>query len=95
VFAGRRYAARSGIGLTIRGLPRRLPKRARKVRLTIRDQFGEIVPGVEVTLTHRHRTTHVVTNAHGLAAITLVRASTATVLRVSALGYRTVVDKLK
>jgi hypothetical protein len=90
-FAGRRYHARSGVDLTIRGLPGRLPKRARKAKLTIRDQFGEIIPNVEVTLTRGRRTIRTFTNADGIANVTLARAP----LRASATGYRALIDKLK
>ena len=94
-FAGRRYHARGGLRLTIHGLPGKLPKHARKVTVTIRDQFGEIVPNVALTLTRQRHTTTTFTNARGTATVTLARASTPTVLRAIAPGYRTLMEKLK
>lgn len=93
-FASRSYHAQNGVGLIIHGLPGRLPKHARRIKLSVRDQFGESVPSVKVTLTRRRHSANTFTDVHGTAIVTLARSSAATILRLGAPGYRTLVERL-
>lgn len=94
-FAGRTYRATSGVGLRVSGLPRKLPKHARTVRLIVRDQFGEPVPGVIVKISGRGVSMTSLTDSGGAATITLSAVRGGLSVSFSAPTYRTLALRLK
>ena len=81
--------------MRVTGLPRKLPKRASTVHLLVRDQFGEAVPGVSVTVTGHAFSTNALTDAHGSAIITLAAGHGSLHVSLSAPTYRTLTTLIK
>lgn len=94
-FAGRSYRAVRGIALRLTGLPRRLGRRPARVRLVVRDQFGQPVAGAVVSVAGRRLASTVTADASGTASITLPAKGSTVRARISALGYRTLTITLQ